>query len=341
MAWLDWHTRRINGVTLVELLVESEADERIRVESHLEPIWAPRRYGVAEAGWDDTGYSGIIRRNDRLVLGFATPAEPTDPPAEIVSAKPLGEVTDPSHSTDPMIPTEPTTSVGSTAEPLGRDLSIPAPDDIEAQARFLVRTLGTAGPSRDVVPVPALEPPANDGRTLGPSEGCSRATSLETDGLIMERRDEVDARSRTSDSADPCGENGDTDASIDQSREKVEEGHPGRGETGTDSVGIEIAEATVEEQAAPTRSFDGMAIESALDSIEQRLAQGERLAAVRDVDQAQDEIEALGGIEQVRELRELLEHDRQALEVTIGRQERLRERLERIDIPLATLQRLA
>lgn len=114
MPTLDWHLRRRDGVTLVELLVTSDADCEIRIESTLEPVWPPRRQGVPEAGWEDGTFVGRIGAGERLLLGYATPAEPDEPPAELQS-----------------------TSAG---------------DPPSVSARELIRALGDPTPPRDAVP---------------------------------------------------------------------------------------------------------------------------------------------------------------------------------------------
>jgi len=113
MATLDWHLDRTGGVTLVELAVSSDTDERVRVESRLEPVWPPRERGVPAAGWDASGFEGTVGADSRLVLGYASPAEPAEPPAEL---------------------TEPA-------------------DEEGVDARTLIRTLGEGRPPRDAVPV--------------------------------------------------------------------------------------------------------------------------------------------------------------------------------------------
>jgi len=89
MATLDWHVTTHEGTTLVRLLVTSEATERVRVTNCLDgPVWPPRREGVPEEGWDEDGYDGVIDSDERLVLGYACPAEPCDPPARLTSLGP-------------------------------------------------------------------------------------------------------------------------------------------------------------------------------------------------------------------------------------------------------------
>ncbi len=86
MATLDWHVTSQGGVTLVSLLVTSEASERVRVTNCLDgPVWPPRRQGLPEEGWDEDGYEGRVAADERLVLGYACPADPAEPPARVTS----------------------------------------------------------------------------------------------------------------------------------------------------------------------------------------------------------------------------------------------------------------
>lgn len=90
MASLDWHLTRTDGVTLVELIVTGGPGERIRLESNVEPVWPPRRQGVPAAGWDGTGFSGTVEAGEQLVVGYASPAEPVEPPATLVAPRDPG-----------------------------------------------------------------------------------------------------------------------------------------------------------------------------------------------------------------------------------------------------------
>jgi len=119
MASLDWHQTRREGVTLVELVVQAEAAEWVRIESRLQPVWPPRRQGVPVAGWDGARFEGRVEPGDPLVVGYASPAAPLDPPAQL-------------------------TTVDDGEEP---------PDGTAVSPRAIVRTLGESAPPRDVVPV--------------------------------------------------------------------------------------------------------------------------------------------------------------------------------------------
>jgi hypothetical protein len=116
MATLDWDCDTENGVTLVRLVARSEARATVRIESQLDgPVWPPRTRGVPEAGWDERGYEGVVEPDDRLVLGYASPAAPTTPPATITEER------------------------------------APDPEASELTPEALLRTLGEAAPPRDAV----------------------------------------------------------------------------------------------------------------------------------------------------------------------------------------------
>jgi hypothetical protein len=85
MAALQSHCRTVGGVTLVELCVTVTRSRRVHVENQLDgAVWPPRSDGVPEPGWDDQGFEGRAEPDETLVLGYASPADPADPPARIV-----------------------------------------------------------------------------------------------------------------------------------------------------------------------------------------------------------------------------------------------------------------
>ncbi len=117
MPSLDWKLRRVGEVTLVELSVRSDRGQRVRIESSLRPVWPPRRQGVPVRGWNDHAYQGMVEADRPLVIGYASPASPAEPPAEIAE-------------------------VG------------PAPDCSDITPDEVVRTLGDSRPPRDVLTAP-------------------------------------------------------------------------------------------------------------------------------------------------------------------------------------------
>lgn len=236
MASLDWEVSHSDGITLVELAVTAHTDEQVRIESTLEPVWPPRRQGVPVAGWDDTGFEGSVEAERPLVVGYASPAAPEEPPAKLVSS---GE------------------------------------DESETTAREVLRTLGDASPPRDVVPTPDSEPDEE--------QGTSRTIASETD-TNCPTANESETNRATAD-------------------------HP-----------------------APTGEW--------FDAVEDRLARAERLSAVTEVEEARDAVADAGGLEQVRTLAARLDADRRRLAEFRERTARVQKRLDSVDVPLATLERV-
>jgi len=147
MATLSWHATVEGGVTLVELAVTAERPERVRVDNRLDgPVLPPRSGGRPEPGWDEDGFEGRVDPEGRLVLGYACPADPVDPPARLVDCDPVDDATE-SGRPDP---------------------------------REVVRALGDGGPPPDAVPDPTerergpREVAATDSRADGGEDGLDR-----------------------------------------------------------------------------------------------------------------------------------------------------------------------
>jgi len=76
----------LSGVTLVAVRVHNDDDhpKRARVANRCEgAVWPPREDGLPVPGWDDGGWEGVIEAGTSRALGYATPAPPASPPAEI------------------------------------------------------------------------------------------------------------------------------------------------------------------------------------------------------------------------------------------------------------------
>lgn len=225
MASLETRCTHADGVTLVELCVTADRRERVRVENRLDgPVWPPRREGVPAAGWHDSGVTAVVAPGDRLVRGYASPAEPADPPAEIAEAAPDA----------------------------GTDADTPAP-------REVVRSLGRATPPRDAIPTPDA---ARDDNATSPPERVSG------------------------------------------------DGPP-------------------------------PSVTEWLESVADRVADGERLASASSVTEASTAVDEIGGPEDVRALRAQLAADGETLRDVAARCERLAARVEAVDIPADALARLA
>jgi len=92
MVTFDCRAERVDGVTLVTATIGDIAEPtRITVRNRLDgPLWPPRRQGVPEAGWSEDGFEGVVGPGTHA-LGYATPASPSDQPAELVGVAPAPE----------------------------------------------------------------------------------------------------------------------------------------------------------------------------------------------------------------------------------------------------------
>lgn len=90
MVELDTSVERTDGVTLVRATVTNTrgTPQMVRVESQLDgPTWPPRREGFTAPEWDGNCWERGIMPGQCLGFGFASPAEPVDPPLEIVEVE--------------------------------------------------------------------------------------------------------------------------------------------------------------------------------------------------------------------------------------------------------------
>jgi len=164
MVRFDCSVSHRDGVTLVAAYVrELDAPTRVDVRNRLDgPVWPPRSEGVPEAGWTDAGFAGVLAPGSHA-LGYATPASPAAPAAELVDAVPMPD-----------------------ADPVGELTDRPAD---------VLRELGDPSPPADVVPV---GPPSVDDAS-GPATSHSTASSTEPESPMPDR--ERAPRPSASDSA--------------------------------------------------------------------------------------------------------------------------------------------
>ncbi|MWG34597.1 DUF7857 domain-containing protein [Halomarina oriensis] len=115
----EWTTRHCADRTLIEVTLTSDRPRRVRVEPTGDPtLHPPRTGGIPDAGWDDTGFSGVV--DGRLGLGFAV-TDPTDsPPVTVDWRGPPDD--DPTFEGHPDVP-----RVEATTDGVLRTLSDPRP----------------------------------------------------------------------------------------------------------------------------------------------------------------------------------------------------------------------
>lgn len=162
MPSLDWSVREGNP-TLVELLVTNDQSPmRVRIANRLDgPVLPPRRRGVPASGWDDDGVTCTLTAGETRGLGYATPAPPADPPAEIVR-------------TEPVVPDENGSKSAADGPDGPNGANVP---DVAASPEGVVRSLGDPRPPRDAVPV-------------GSDESTPTESTEPADGTVPESVDE-------------------------------------------------------------------------------------------------------------------------------------------------------
>ncbi|WP_435096466.1 hypothetical protein [Halorubrum sp. N11] len=83
---LTWDIDREGDASLVRCRVCNDAavPRRVRIESRLDaPVLPPRRGGVPEDGWDESGVTLRLDAGERRAIGFAARSSPAEPPVEI------------------------------------------------------------------------------------------------------------------------------------------------------------------------------------------------------------------------------------------------------------------
>lgn len=88
MPSLTVQTARIDSVTFVEAVLETDRPCEIRLETRFDgAVWPPRTAGRVIEGWDADGVT-IEAETGRTAVGFATPVVTSDRPLEIVRIEP-------------------------------------------------------------------------------------------------------------------------------------------------------------------------------------------------------------------------------------------------------------
>lgn len=98
MVEVDTTVERRCGVTFVAAKVRNtrSTPQRVRVASTLDgPVWPPNDAESQSPEWVDGTWQSTILPGQTRGMGFASPAEPTESPASIVSvSRATGETTD-------------------------------------------------------------------------------------------------------------------------------------------------------------------------------------------------------------------------------------------------------
>ncbi|GAB7091723.1 hypothetical protein JCM18237_19940 [Halorubrum luteum] len=199
---LSWGVEREDGVSLVRCRLHNDeaVPRRVRLQNRLDgPVLPPRRGGVPEAGWDEDGVTVRLDPDQRRALGYATPAEPVDPPVEL--------------------------TVEEAAEAGGED---PSPTAADA-----VRELGTYRPPREAVPAAPEEAgsvgPRDD--SVGAGGESNNTTTDDVAGIDVAETGDV------AEIADVTADADDTSGAADARRAELDDpADPDRAEAWLDAV---------------------------------------------------------------------------------------------------------
>ncbi|MCO8268508.1 hypothetical protein NKF06_18445 [Haloferax sp. AB510] len=279
-----------DGVALVSVRVHNDApvDRRVRLRNRLDgSVLPPRRAGVPEAGWDDDGFEGVVSAGSTVALGYAVSPSPTagspgvrDLPDRAVDVSALGRADGAERTT------------GST------------PDDA-------VRTLGSARPPADAVPV------ASDLPTTTPESETSEPTpSTTSDASDGERRDPLPSPAPRTRSERPEPSEQPTDADVSA------------------AVGCPVERGHETEQSLEAEPPEPL---GPLTALERRIDLAERLDGASVADAAATLSEADAGVEAL----ESLDSDRERLRQLAARATALADRAADADPDVDALRRLA
>lgn len=195
---IDWSVEALEHCSLVrvQLSHSSPVPRRIRLENRLDgPLAPPRRRGVPESGWDETGYEGTVPANGRLAIGYACPASVRHPPVELT-----------------------------------RDEPVPDPDDAMSECdtspEAIRRRLGSGAPPRDAVPSDSIDPQGDaeaestsGGELLSETEPTSEAElTPSTPALPAVPRVTTQTRSRSASTAETSSDGAESSGVDERNR---------------------------------------------------------------------------------------------------------------------------
>lgn len=90
MVEVESDVERREGVTFVEVIVRNERStpQTVGLESRLDgPVWPPRRGRAPIPEWTGGTWEATLAPGETRGLGFASSAEPVDPPVSVVAAR--------------------------------------------------------------------------------------------------------------------------------------------------------------------------------------------------------------------------------------------------------------
>lgn len=304
---VEWCVRLADRIALVNVTVTnpSTVPREVGIENRLDgPTLPPRRAGVPAAGWDDARFEAVVDAGETLAVGYACPADASDPPVDVTD--------------EPAPNAEPESNESVTAE-------------------AVIRRLDEHAPPRAVLPdsLPAHEE-REDERTEespapAPTATSAETTAGDTEASGGERSEDGDAGLGPEHTE---GEPGSANESATPDRTTTSDGDTLQPFDSDSSRGNATTDAN---QLLSLRTPP--AVRAWLDDVERRLDAAERLGDA-DTRTATETLRVVGGAAGAAELETLVEADLVALRAFVDRGEELLERGEQVDVPVDALERL-
>ncbi|ELZ40990.1 hypothetical protein C471_07400 [Halorubrum saccharovorum DSM 1137] len=204
-----WNVDREGGVSLVRCRARNDdaVPRRVRIESRLgAPVLPPRRGGVPEDGWDESGVTLRLDPGERRAFGFAARAPPADPPVEVAE---VAAVDPTAESGDAGLGGRDDGAASATAEALRRlgdhrpprdavageaiGFGDPDPEDDSDDSAH------TGGSGADVVDAVDADEPPVDSAALGPPPGEPTNWSDAVDARLNTVEERIDRAERLTD----------------------------------------------------------------------------------------------------------------------------------------------
>jgi hypothetical protein len=146
MVSLSWSMETRDGVTLVTAtLTGGTTRQALTLTCEVAgPVWPPRQNGELAPGWEDASVRKVVPPGEQVGVGFATPADPANPPVSITDQEVVA-ADEPDRSIDEATPAAALRQLRDPAPP--RD-AVPLPSTTEQRV--------TAGRAADGGSPPAL-----------------------------------------------------------------------------------------------------------------------------------------------------------------------------------------
>lgn len=359
MVELDAIAVSTGSLTLVGAIVENtqHGPRRIRLTNQTGgTVLAPQQSDVPATSWTEQGVAVDVPAGASCAVGYATPVDPVDQPLSVDEVTRVPESAGNSQRHGPAKESTASNAIVrtlgipsrtfdispvETADRQARRSSAPdyhpgmmTDDDVESSPNHLPNpgSTGERGETARGAGVTERDDPAGAGTTATDERTAQppivtpppqSVTEEVASGCPIQDTRHID----TATSNPPSHSSSDT-----QDADGTNPSNGANDHDGTDVAGSDPAN--------PIEST-GIVAPHFLEESTRRIKRAEDLAAARDLEQAAERVDAIGGLSGVKTLADRLERDAADLAEVARRAETLAERAEAVDLPVDVLSRLA